>query len=58
MNTVKDLIKSGKTVVGTGGSVVEADIAMLADSGLDFILFDTQHKTLLKSSFECSVNVS
>ena len=30
MNTVKDLIKSGKTVVGTGGSVVEADIAMLA----------------------------
>ena len=43
MNSVKDDLKSGKTVVGTGGSVFEDNMAMLADSGLDFILFDSQH---------------
>jgi len=42
MNAVKDLLKSGKTVVGTSGSAY-GDMAMLADSGFDFILFDTQH---------------
>ena len=43
MNRVKDLLKSGKTVVGTAGSVFEDNMSMLANSGLDFILFDTQH---------------
>ncbi len=43
MNAVRDLLKSGKTVVGTAGSVFEDNMAMLADSGFDFILFDTQH---------------
>jgi 4-hydroxy-2-oxoheptanedioate aldolase len=42
MNAVRDLLKSGKTVVGTAGSP-SGDMAMLADSGFDFLLFDTQH---------------
>lgn len=43
MNIVRDLLKSGKTVIGTAGSVFEDNVAMLADSGFDFLLFDTQH---------------
>ena len=43
MNRVKDLLKSGKTVVGTAGSVFEDNMSMLANSALDVILFDTQH---------------
>ncbi|MDA1257493.1 MAG: aldolase/citrate lyase family protein [Chloroflexi bacterium] len=43
MNAVKDLLKSGKTVVGTAGSVHPDVSAILADSGFDFLLFDTQH---------------
>ena len=43
MNRVKELLKSGKTVVGTAGSVFEDNMSMLANSGLDFILFDIQH---------------
>lgn len=42
MNAAKDLLKSGKTIIGTAGSPT-SDIAMLGDSGFDFILFDTQH---------------
>ena len=42
MNPVRELLRSGKTVVGTAGSVV-GDMAMLADTGFDFLLFDTQH---------------
>ena len=42
MNAVKDLLKSGKTVVGTAGSP-SVDTAMLSDAGFDFLLFDTQH---------------
>src|SRR5688500_13047150 len=42
MNPVKDLLKSGKTVVGTGGTP-HVDVSVLADSGFDFVLFDTQH---------------
>ena len=42
MNAVKDLLKSGKTVVGTPATPF-GDTAMLADSGFDFLLFDTQH---------------
>lgn len=42
MNAVKDLLKSGKTVVGTP-TTPSADSAMLANAGFDFLLFDTQH---------------
>ncbi|MFA7249720.1 MAG: aldolase/citrate lyase family protein [Dehalococcoidia bacterium] len=42
MNAVKDLLKSGKTVVGTSGSPA-TDVPFLADAGFDFVLFDTQH---------------
>ncbi|MDA0366056.1 MAG: aldolase/citrate lyase family protein [Chloroflexi bacterium] len=42
MNAVKDLLKSGKTVVGASASP-SADMNFLGDSGFDFLLFDTQH---------------
>ena len=43
MNAVRELLKSGKPVVGTAGSVFEDNAAMLADAGFDFLIFDTQH---------------
>jgi len=43
VNAVKDLIKSGKTIVGTAGSPHPEVSAVLADAGFDFLLFDTQH---------------
>jgi len=44
MNVVKDLLKSGKTVIGTTSTgAAPGDVAVLADSGFGFILFDTQH---------------
>ncbi|MDA0770839.1 MAG: aldolase/citrate lyase family protein [Chloroflexi bacterium] len=55
MNAVRDLLKSGKTVVGTSGSVFEDNMAMLADSGLDFILFDTQHAAVEVKQYNRSV---
>ena len=42
MNAIKESIKSGRTVVGTAGSP-NVDMAILADAGYDFLLFDTQH---------------
>ena len=42
MNVVKNLLKSGQTVIGATASP-SGDMAVLADSGLDFLLFDTQH---------------
>lgn len=42
MNTVKDMLKAGKTAIGTTGSL-SSPVDFLADSGFDFILFDTQH---------------
>lgn len=42
MNHVKDTLKSGGTAIGTGASV-NSDVRFLADSGFDFLLFDTQH---------------
>src|ERR1700741_5232990 len=42
MNAIKDSIKSGRTVVGTTGAP-NVDVSILADSGFDFLLFDTQH---------------
>ncbi|MCC6717797.1 MAG: 2,4-dihydroxyhept-2-ene-1,7-dioic acid aldolase [Acetobacteraceae bacterium] len=42
MNAIKDSIKAGRTVVGTGGAP-NVDVSVLADAGYDFLLFDTQH---------------
>ena len=42
MNHVKDLLKSGQTAIGTTASV-DSEVRFLADSGFDFLLFDTQH---------------
>lgn len=42
MNAIKDSIKAGRTVVGTAGAP-NVDVTVLADSGFDFLLFDTQH---------------
>jgi len=42
MASVKEMLKSGQTVVGTTASV-GSDMNFLGDSGYDFILFDTQH---------------
>src|SRR5215469_9166517 len=42
MNAIKDSIKSGRTVVGTGGAP-NIDVSVLAEAGYDFLLFDTQH---------------
>jgi len=42
MNAFKNAIKSGKTVVGTGGAP-NVDVSVLAEAGYDFLLFDTQH---------------
>ena len=36
MNAVKDLLKSGQTVVGAAGSIY-GDMTMLGDSGFDFL---------------------
>ena len=46
MNAIRDRLRAGKTVVGTAGSLSEENMSMLADSGLDFILFDTQHSPI------------
>jgi 2-keto-3-deoxy-L-rhamnonate aldolase RhmA len=42
MNNVKNILKTGKTAIGTTGSL-STPVDFLADSGFDFILFDTQH---------------
>ena len=43
MNTVKDVLKAGNVVVGTGAGPDPATAALLAGGGFDFLLFDTQH---------------
>mgnify|MGYP001071435219 FL=1 len=55
MNPIRDRLKSGKTVVGTGGSVFEDNMVMLADAGLDFILFDTQHSPVEPKQYKSSM---
>jgi len=45
MNTLKDLVKSGKTAIGASGDL-SGDMAMVADSGFDFVIFDNQHSIL------------
>jgi 4-hydroxy-2-oxoheptanedioate aldolase len=42
MNHVKDKLKAGKVVVGTTASA-GSEVRFLANSGFDFLLFDTQH---------------
>ncbi len=42
MNIVKDKLKAGETAIGTTTSV-DSEVRFLADSGFDFLLFDTQH---------------
>jgi 4-hydroxy-2-oxoheptanedioate aldolase len=42
MNSVKEILKAGKTAIGTSASL-SSPVDFLADSGFDFILFDTQH---------------
>jgi 2-keto-3-deoxy-L-rhamnonate aldolase RhmA len=42
MNVVKDMLKAGKTAVGTSASL-NSPVELLADAGFDFLLFDTQH---------------
>ena len=44
MNHVKDLLKAGQTAIGTTASAA-SETRFLANSGLDFLLFDTQHST-------------
>ena len=51
MNKVKELLKSGKTVVGAAGSPVVENMSMLADSDYDFILYDTQHSPYMVKEF-------
>ena len=42
MNSVKGMLKAGKTAIGTTASL-NSPVGFLADAGFDFILFDTQH---------------
>ncbi len=44
MNRVKDLLEAGQTAIGTTAST-NSEVRFLANSGFDFILFDTQHST-------------
>ena len=45
MNIVKDVLKAGKTAIGTTSSLT-SPMGLLADAGFDFILFDTQHSSV------------
>ena len=42
MNRVKDILKEGGAVIGAAAFPSD-DVAFLAGSGFDFLLFDTQH---------------
>jgi 4-hydroxy-2-oxoheptanedioate aldolase len=42
VNIVKDMLKAGKTAIGTTASV-GSPVEFLADAGFDFLLYDTQH---------------
>jgi len=45
MATVKEMLRSGSTVVGVTTSV-GSDMNFLGDAGYDFVLFDTQHSAV------------
>ena len=55
MNPVRELLTSGKSVVGTAGSLYEDNMAMLADSGLDFIRFDSPHAPVEVKQYQRSM---
>jgi 2-keto-3-deoxy-L-rhamnonate aldolase RhmA len=42
MSSVKDILKAGKTAIGTGASLT-SPVTFLANAGFDFLFFDTQH---------------
>ena len=42
MNRVKDILRAGGSVIGSSAFPSD-DVAFLAHSGFDFLLFDTQH---------------
>ena len=44
MNHVKDMLKAGKTAIGTTAGAA-SETRFLANAGFDFLLFDTQHST-------------
>jgi 2-keto-3-deoxy-L-rhamnonate aldolase RhmA len=45
MNIVKDMLRAGKTAIGTTATLT-SPVEFLADTGFDFILFDTQHSSV------------
>jgi 2-keto-3-deoxy-L-rhamnonate aldolase RhmA len=45
LNIVKDILKAGKAAIGTTARPT-SPVDFLADSGFDFILFDTQHSAV------------
>ena len=45
LNQVKSVIEAGDTAIGTTVGL-ESEVRFLAGSGLDFLLFDTQHTTI------------
>ena len=44
MNHVKDMLKAGDTAIGTTARA-DGEVRFLANSGFDFLMFDTQHST-------------
>ena len=42
MNRVKEILREGGAVIGAAAFPGD-DVAFLADSGFDFLLFDSQH---------------
>lgn len=54
MNVVKDMLKAGKTVVGAS-AYLSSPVGFLADAGFDFLLFDTQHSTMIIKELESSL---
>jgi 2-keto-3-deoxy-L-rhamnonate aldolase RhmA len=45
MNIVKDMLRAGKTAIGTTASLT-SPAGFLAEAGFDFLLFDTQHSAV------------
>jgi 2-keto-3-deoxy-L-rhamnonate aldolase RhmA len=41
MSSVKDILKAGKTAIGTSASLT-SPVAFLANAGFDFLFFDTE----------------
>ena len=56
MNSVKGMLKAGKTAIGTTASI-NSPVGFLADTGFDFILFDTQHSPVEIKELQHQVRV-